>query len=85
MEVVKRLNLQARTSRPATGNGDTVLHHLAIVSHAQQWAPAAAQLLLDSGANGRIENNAGQTPAQVLPTAARGGELHRLLLAAAGA
>ena len=68
-------------------DGNTPLHHLAAVPHARPctWAAAAARLLLDSGADGRIENNAGQTPAQAVPATARGGELHRLLLEAAGA
>ena len=64
-------------------NGATALHYLAIVSHAQPWAAAAARLLLAGGSDGRVKNDAGKTPAQHVPEAARGGELHRLLLAAA--
>ena len=66
-------------------DGDTALHHLSFYSHMQQWAPAAARLLLASGANGRVKNDAGETSAEAVPEAARGGELHRLLLEAAGA
>ena len=62
--------------------GDTPLHVLAMHSHAQPWAAPAARLLLGSGADRRIKNDAGQTPAQAVPVAARDGELHRLLLAA---
>ena len=65
--------------------GHTALHNLAITSHDKPWAAAAAQLLLASGADGRVKNNAGKTPARAVPKAARGGELHRLLLEAAGA
>ena len=65
--------------------GNTPLHHLAMNSHAQPWAAPAARLLLGRGADGRINNHAGETPAQAVPVAARDGELHRLLLAAAGA
>jgi ankyrin repeat protein len=65
--------------------GDTALHYLVIRSYAQPWAAAAARLLLDSGADGRIQNHTGKTPAQAVPVTACGGELHRLLLAAAGA
>ena len=63
--------------------GHTPLHHLAMRSLTQPWAAAAARLLLASGTDGRAKNNAGQTPAAAVPAAARGGELHRLLLAAA--
>ena len=66
-------------------DGDTALHLLSFNSRTQPWAAAAARLLLASGADGRVTNNAGQTPAQAVPAAARGGELHRLLLEAAGA
>ena len=65
--------------------GNTPLHHLAKRSHAQPWAASAARLLLGSGADRRIKNDAGQMPAQAVPKAARDGELHRLLLEAAGA
>ena len=65
--------------------GDTALHHLARHSHEKPWAAAAARLLRDSGADASITNKAGLTPAQAVPAAARGGELHRLLLAAPGA
>jgi ankyrin repeat protein len=65
--------------------GHTPLHLLAITSHAQPWAAAAARLLLASGADGRVTNNAGKTPAWAVPEAARGCALHRLLLDAAGA
>ena len=66
--------------------GNTPLHHLTIRSHDKPWAAAAARLLRDSGADGRIKNEAGKTPALAVPVAARGGELYRLLLeAAAGA
>ena len=66
-------------------DGDAVLHTLAINSHSQPWAAAVARLLLGSGANGRIKNDAGKTPAAAVPVGARGGELYGLLLAAAGA
>jgi ankyrin repeat protein len=62
--------------------GNTALHVLADKSHAKPWAASAARLLLGSGADRRIKNDAGQTPAQAVPVAARDGELHRLLLAA---
>ena len=65
--------------------GNTPLHVLAMHSHAQPWAAPAARLLLASGADGRIYNHAGKTPAQAVPVAARDGELYRLLLEAAGA
>ena len=65
--------------------GNTALHVLADKSHAKPWAAPAARLLLGSGADRRIKNDAGQTPAQAVPVAARDGELHRLLLEAAGA
>ena len=65
--------------------GNTPLHHLAMHSHAQPWAAATARLLLAGGADGRVKNNTGQMPAQAVPLTARGGELHRLLLAAEGA
>ena len=48
-------------------------------------AATAARLLLASGADGRIKNRAGKTSAQAVSKTARAGELHRLLLAAAGA
>jgi ankyrin repeat protein len=62
--------------------GNAPLHHLTICSHDKPWAAAAARLLLASGADGRINNGNGQTPAQALPATARNGELHRLLLSA---
>ena len=62
--------------------GHTPLHHLAM--HTRPWAVAAVRLLLASGADGRIMNDASETPAEAVPAAARGGELHRLLLEAAG-
>jgi len=62
-------------------DGATALHHLACHSHFQPWAAAVARLLRDSGADGRIKNNAGATPAQCVPVDARGGELYGLLLA----
>ena len=65
--------------------GDTALHLLSFHSYTQPWAAAAARLLLASGADGRVKNDAGQTPMQAVPATARGGELHRLLLEAAGA
>jgi ankyrin repeat protein len=64
-------------------DGDTVLHKLAINSHAQPWAAAVARLLLGAGADGRAVNTAGATPAQCVRIGAHGGELHRLLLEAA--
>ena len=66
-------------------NGATALHALAMDSHDKPWAAAAVRLLLASGADGRIKNNDGKTPAQAVPLTARGGKLHRLLLEAAGA
>jgi hypothetical protein len=66
-------------------NGDTALHHLAFVSYAQPWAAGAARLLLGAGADGRAVNAVGKTPAQRVPIGARGGELYRLLVDAAGA
>ena len=67
------------------GEGDTPLHHLAMHSHDKPWAVTAARLLLASGADGRLKNDFGKTPARAVPKAARGGhsELHRLLVAAA--
>jgi hypothetical protein len=64
--------------------GKTPLHHLATNSSCKPWAPAAARLLLAVGADGRVKNDAGATPAEAVSEAARGGELHRLLLAAEG-
>ena len=64
--------------------GDTALHHLASKSYGQPWAAAVARLLLGSGADGRVKNAAGKTPAGCVPVGARGGELYRLLLAAVG-
>jgi len=62
--------------------GATALHHLASTSHGQPWAADVARLLRDSGADGRIKNDAGATPAQCVPVGARSGELFGLLLAA---
>ena len=64
---------------------DTALHVLVTQSHGQPWAADAARLLLGAGADGRAVNTAGKTPAQCVPDGARGGELHRLLVEAAGA
>ena len=65
--------------------GDTALHYLARHLHDKPWAVAAARPLLARGACRRVQNDADQTPAEAVPEAARGGELHRLLLEAEGA
>ena len=71
--------------QPASnGNTPVVRVLLALGLAAVGWAAAAARRLLASGAGGRVKNHAGKTPAQAVPEAAHGGELHRLLLAAAG-
>ena len=81
--VLEELLVAGADASACDSSGNTPLHHLAMRSHVQPWAAAAARLLLESGADGRVYNNAGKTPAQAMPKAARGGELHRLLLAAA--
>jgi ankyrin repeat protein len=65
--------------------GNMALHHFATWSYGQPWAADAARLLLGAGADGRAVNAAGKTPAQCVPVATHGGELHRLLVEAAGA
>ena len=65
-------------------DGNLSLHHLAFDSHAQPWAADVARLLLGAGADGRAVNADDETPAQSVPVGAHGGELHRLLLEAAG-
>ena len=64
--------------------GNMALHHLATHSHDKPWAVDVARLLLGAGADGRVVNADGETPAQCLPLGARGDELHRLLVEAAG-
>ncbi len=66
-------------------DGATALHHLASRLHGQPWAVDVARLLRDSGADGRIKNDAGKTPAQCMSVGARGSALYGLLLVAAGA
>ena len=65
--------------------GSTALHYLASFKAQQPWAAGAAQLLLQRDANARAVDSDGNTPAQLVPAAQRGGELHRLLLEAAAA
>ena len=65
--------------------GNAALHVVAMFSRDRPWAAAAARLLLESGADGRVANNAGKTPVQCVPAKARSGELYRLLLEAEGA
>ena len=94
MSLLRRAHLP-RARRAATRAGQPRLDHrgaataswylLAIASHGQPWAGDAARLLLGAGADGRAMNTAGETPAQYVPVSARGGELHQLLVEAAGA
>ena len=83
--VVKALLAAGAAVNSRSLNGATALHALAMDSHDKPWAATAARLLLACGADGRVKNNAGKTPAQAVPLTARGGKLHRLLLAAEGA
>jgi len=63
--------------------GWAALHYIAKHQAQQPWAASAAQQLLQRGANACAVDNVGRTPAQLVPAAQHGGELHRLLLEAA--
>ena len=83
--VVEALLVAGANVTACDHDGTMSLHHFTFDSHAQPWAVDVARLLLGAGADGRAVNAAGETPAQCVSAGAHGGEVHRLLLGAAGA